>query len=64
LEDRDLDDDGQIAEHALRKTFGQAAWQIVLADVSMTLANVLASMADAAQDHPVILVFGLVCRTP
>src|SRR3712207_4441069 len=26
LEDRDLDDDGQIAEHAPRKTFGQAQY--------------------------------------
>ena len=58
LEDRDLDRDGQIAEHAPRKTFAQAAWQIVVADVSMSLDNVLA-VAGAAQDHPVILVFGL-----
>src|SRR3712207_9485659 len=35
LENRDLDQDGQIAEHAPQKTFGQAAWQIVVADVSM-----------------------------
>src|SRR5829696_2197998 len=58
LEDRDLDQDGLIAEHAPRKTFRQAAWQIVIADVSMSLDNVLA-VAGAAQDHPVILVFGL-----
>ena len=58
LEDRDLDEDGMIAEHAPRKTFAQAAWQIVVADVSMSLDNVLA-VAGAAQDHPVILVFGL-----
>ena len=63
LEDRDLDQDGLIAEHAPRKTFGQAAWQIVVADVSMSLDNVLA-VAGAAQDHPVVLVFGLVCRLP
>src|ERR671912_77416 len=42
LEDRDLDQDGLIAEHAPRKTFRQAAWQIVIADVSMSLDNVLA----------------------
>ena len=36
----------------------QAAWQIVVADVSMSLDNVLA-VAGAAQEHPVILVFGL-----
>ena len=58
LEDRDLDQDGLIAEHAPRKTFGQAAWQILVADVSMSLDNVLA-VAGAAQDHPFILVFGL-----
>jgi YjbE family integral membrane protein len=41
-----------------RKTFAQAAWQIVLADVSMSLDNVLA-VAGAARDHPIALVFGL-----
>src|SRR5215467_1250708 len=44
--------------HVARKTFGQAAWQIVLADVSMSLDNVLA-VAGAARDHPYALVFGL-----
>jgi YjbE family integral membrane protein len=43
---------------ARRKTFAQAAWQIVMADVSMSLDNVLA-VAGAARDHPVALVFGL-----
>jgi YjbE family integral membrane protein len=42
-----------------RKTFGQAIWQIVIADVSMSLDNVLA-VAGAARDHPYILIFGLV----
>ena len=41
-----------------RKTFGQAAWQIVFADISMSLDNVLA-VAGAARDHPAALVFGL-----
>ncbi|WP_409189214.1 TerC family protein [Bradyrhizobium sp. RDM4] len=41
-----------------RKTFGQAAAQIVAADVSMSLDNVLA-VAGAAREHPYILVFGL-----
>jgi len=41
-----------------RKTFAQATWQIVLADVSMSLDNVLA-VAGAARDHPMALVFGL-----
>ena len=42
-----------------RKTFAQAAWQIVIADVSMSLDNVLA-VAGAARDHPYVLIFGLV----
>jgi YjbE family integral membrane protein len=41
-----------------RKTFAQAAWQIVIADVSMSLDNVLA-VAGAAREHPAVLVFGL-----
>jgi YjbE family integral membrane protein len=40
------------------KTFAQAAWQIVVADISMSLDNVLA-VAGAAHEHPVVLVFGL-----
>jgi YjbE family integral membrane protein len=40
------------------KTFAQAAWQIVIADVSMSLDNVLA-VAGAAREHPLVLVFGL-----
>ena len=41
-----------------QKTFGQAAIQIVAADVSMSLDNVLA-VAGAAREHPYILAFGL-----
>ncbi|MDO9058085.1 MAG: TerC family protein [Bradyrhizobium sp.] len=41
-----------------RKTLGQAIWQITLADVSMSLDNVLA-VAGAAREHPLILIFGL-----
>jgi len=40
------------------KTLAQAAWQIVVADVSMSLDNVLA-VAGAAREHPAALVFGL-----
>ena len=40
-------------------TFGAAVWQIVVADVSMSLDNVLA-VAGAAKEHPTILVIGLV----
>jgi YjbE family integral membrane protein len=42
-----------------RKTFGQALWQITLADVSMSLDNVLA-VAGAARDHTTALIFGLI----
>ena len=41
-----------------RKTLFQAATQIILADVSMSLDNVLA-VAGAAREQPVILIFGL-----
>ncbi|MDP9414335.1 MAG: TerC family protein [Pseudomonadota bacterium] len=48
-------------EHAgLRpaKSFASAAWAVAVADVSMSLDNVLA-VAGAARDHPGILVIGL-----
>lgn len=45
-------------DNAPPKSFAQAAWQIVLADISMSLDNVLA-VAGAAREHPVALVFGL-----
>ena len=54
----DMDRDGAVAGKAPRKTFAQAAWQIVIADVSMSLDNVLA-VAGAAREHPGVLVFGL-----
>lgn len=41
-----------------RKTLAQATWQIVVADVSMSLDNVLA-VAGAAREHPIVLIFGL-----
>lgn len=41
------------------KTFAGAAWGVALADVSMSLDNVLA-VAGAAREHPWVLVFGLV----
>jgi len=41
------------------KTFAAAAWGVGLADVSMSLDNVLA-VAGAARDHPYVLVFGLI----
>ncbi|TXJ13821.1 MAG: TerC family protein [Afipia sp.] len=42
-----------------RKTLTQATWQIIVADVSMSLDNVLA-VAGAAREHPTVLIFGLV----
>jgi YjbE family integral membrane protein len=41
------------------KSFASAAWGVAVADVSMSLDNVLA-VAGAAKDHPWVLVFGLV----
>lgn len=58
LAEADLNADGSIAGGAPRKTFGQAVTQIVIADVSMSLDNVLA-VAGAAHEHPTVLIFGL-----
>lgn len=41
------------------KTFAGAAWAVAIADVSMSLDNVLA-VAGAARDHPGILIVGLI----
>ena len=59
LAGEDLNADGTIAGGAPRKTFRQAATQIVVADISMSLDNVLA-VAGAAKDHPTVLIIGLV----
>ncbi len=58
LSEEDINKDGTVAGGAPKKTFKQAIWQIVIADVSMSLDNVLA-VAGAAREHPYILVFGL-----
>lgn len=58
LTQSDNDRDGTVAGKPARKTFAQAAWQIVIADMSMSLDNVLA-VAGAAREHPGVLVFGL-----
>ena len=58
LADADLDASGGVADSAPRKTLRQAAVQIIIADVSMSLDNVLA-VAGAAREHPWVLVFGL-----
>jgi YjbE family integral membrane protein len=57
LADADLNKDGTIAR-APRKSLRDAVTQIVIADVSMSLDNVLA-VAGAAKDHFEALIFGL-----
>lgn len=58
LENADLNADGTVSGKAPRKTLGQAVTQIIIADVSMSLDNVLA-VAGAAQHHFEALIFGL-----
>ncbi|MCV3241573.1 TerC family protein [Mesorhizobium sp. ZC-5] len=58
LGDTDYNADGTVAKAANKKSLGQAVWQIVIADVSMSLDNVLA-VAGAAMDHPTVLIIGL-----
>ena len=50
--------DAASAEGSPTKTFGQAIWQIIVADVSMSLDNVLA-VAGVAREHAWVLIFGL-----
>ena len=60
-EDPDVDSTSSVLEsngNMPRKTLAQATWQIVVADVSMSLDNVLA-VAGAAREHPVVVIFGL-----
>ncbi len=47
-----------VAGNPDRKTFRQATLRIIVADVSMSLDNVLA-IAGAAREHPFVLAFGL-----
>ena len=54
----DLDGDGTVAGQAPGKSLRAAVTQIILADVSMSLDNVL-GVAGAAREHPYVLVFGL-----
>lgn len=55
----DFDHDGTHVSHNRGKTLRQAAMQIIVADVSMSLDNVLA-VAGAAREHPLVLVCGLI----
>ncbi len=58
LANADYNADGSVAAKAPRKTLRQAVTQIIIADVSMSLDNVLA-VAGAAQHHFEALIFGL-----
>ena len=49
---------GTNVEGKPRKTLVQATCQIIVADVSMSLDNVLA-VAGAAREHPMVMIFGL-----
>ena len=57
MSNMDINADGTIARDAPRKSFAQAACQIVVADVSMSLDNVLA-VAGAAREHLTVLIIG------
>jgi YjbE family integral membrane protein len=54
----DVNADGTVTSYAPRKTLAQAVGQIIIADLSMSLDNVLA-VAGAAREHPTVLIFGL-----
>jgi YjbE family integral membrane protein len=62
LADSDLNADGTVGAAGTagppRKTLRQSVTQIIIADVSMSLDNVLA-VAGAAREHPTVLIFGL-----
>ena len=58
---RELRGDNEESHDGLKpaKSFVAAAWAVAVADVSMSLDNVLA-VAGAAKDHPGILIIGLI----
>ncbi|KQM31771.1 YjbE family putative metal transport protein [Sphingomonas sp. Leaf10] len=59
---RDHDDtpgEDSTLKAAAPRSFASAAWAVAVADVSMSLDNVLA-VAGAARDHPGILAIGLI----
>jgi YjbE family integral membrane protein len=58
LTGEDIDHSGGVADKAPRKTLMQASIQILVADVTMSLDNVLA-VAGASREHPWVLVLGL-----
>jgi YjbE family integral membrane protein len=55
---RDIPDTIDKEKEVPRKTLSQATLQIVVADISMSVDNVLA-VTGAARDYPYILLFGL-----
>ncbi|MCM0019854.1 MAG: TerC family protein [Tagaea sp.] len=57
-EEGELTLEGKDAPTAERKTFKAAVIQIIVADVSMSLDNVLA-VAGVSREYPLILIFGL-----
>jgi len=58
LDDINADSETHDSEGRPRKTMRQAITQILIADISMSLDNVLA-VAGAAKEHPWVLVLGL-----
>ena len=58
LGNEDFNKDGKIGGGAPRKTLRQAVMQIIIADVSMSLDNVLA-VAGTARDHIWVMIIGL-----
>lgn len=56
--DAEGSDEDPLAKEAPR-TFAAAAWAVAVADISMSLDNVLA-VAGAAREHPGILAIGLI----
>jgi predicted tellurium resistance membrane protein TerC len=54
----DINADGTVTGFTPRKTLAQATGQFIIADLSMSLDNVLA-VAGAAREHSVVLIFGL-----
>jgi predicted tellurium resistance membrane protein TerC len=58
MSNTDINANGTIASHTPRKSFAQAASQIVVADASMFLDNVLA-VAGAAREHLTVRIIGL-----
>ena len=55
----DAGGEGDPVASAAPRSFAAAAWAVAVADISMSLDNVLA-VAGAARDHPGILAIGLI----